>query len=265
MKKLKQILTILICAGAVVGTFSACGESDCDYEGSEETDAVTETLAEESKTEAPTETATEEETEAATEAETTAEASDTASETADSQGVQIANEAVTGITFQAPEGLLYSMTEEFEPGDTLAPDAIPTSGNPVLLMDTLGNNVNYFAGTAEDDQTFRTATQQEVEDTLFAGAEAYYDSFEITEYQTMEIDGYAAIQVKVDAVFNGSAMTQTMVLINAVNENTSDGYAYTITYTDMTQSMDTAIADSIATISLGDVGALYAANGDLSS
>lgn len=170
-------------------------------------------------------------------------------------GSKISGTMIAGIHMTAPEGInLYDNEQSI----IITPEFIPTSAEPLIVTDSKGNNMNFFASAGTDYETFNKLRREDMEETFLAGVASVFDSVEITSYTTGVYSGYNGIRIDTNGILNGSPVSQTILMINAVKENTANGYCYTITYTDITGDMQDAIEKSVSTIDISGVNRLYA-------
>lgn len=165
--------------------------------------------------------------------------------------------ANTGIELTVPGSLNIYNGEEKSAGNMIIPEFIPTAAEPVLVSDANGNNINFFAAAAISDEEFKSLEQADVENVFLSGTEGVFESVEVIRYERATYGGYNGIRMDVRSVLSGVEMTQTIIMVNAVKENTAKGYAYTITYTDVTGNMQEAFEESIKTIGFDGITNMY--------
>lgn len=156
-----------------------------------------------------------------------------------------------GIYLNAPKGMNIYNGNTIDQHTIIIPSSIPTVSEPILVTDENGNNMNFFVSVGQDYNEFAELEQSDVEATFLEGVKDAFDKCEIVSFEKGIYDDYQGIKMAVNSKMQGFSFKQTIILINAVKQD-SNGYMYTITYTDMTGDNDEAIETSISTIVFAD-------------
>lgn len=168
-------------------------------------------------------------------------------------GVYISGGLKTGLKIHAPAGIGIYKNLFYEEGNSLAPDKIPTSAEPFIISDENGNSMNFFASAGQNYYDFKILDENDVKQVFLSDIDKFVDGSEVLSYETGTYGEYSGIKMEVKSLLNGLELNQTIIVINAVDQNSNKGYLYTITYTDMTGDMKEAINESIASIKFSNV------------
>lgn len=167
-------------------------------------------------------------------------------------GIRVGDLYTTGIYLYAPKGMNIHNDKTIDNHTVILANSIPTSSEPVLISDENGSNMNLFASAGQDYDEFAGLEQSDVEKTFLEGVRDAFDKCEIVSFEKGVYDGYQGIKMVTYSEMQGLSFKQTILMINVVKQG-SDGYTYTITYTDMTGNNDEAIETSISTIVFADI------------
>lgn len=159
-------------------------------------------------------------------------------------GHMIDGRKFTGFSMNIPDEMNNHNDNVLEAHSAVILSSIPTASDSVMVMADDGSNVNVFAAKGEDADEFKKLKQKDIEKTFLSTVDGFFDKCEISSFEHGEYDGYPGIKMIVNSEISGSSFKQTIYMIDAVDDD-SNGFAYTITYTDMTGEYDDAVNDSI--------------------
>ncbi len=237
---LKRIAALLLAVTAAASLYG-CGDKNKDSQSESESSTVS--LAESQ------DSAENEETEFQPSAESTENTSDTEGIGKGTKfyGHMVDGRKLTGFSMYTPYGMNNHNGNVLDDHSAIVLSSIPTASDSVMVMADDGSNINIFAAKGEDASEFKKLKQKDVEETFLSTVDGVFDKCEISSFEQGEYDGYPGIKMIVNSEMNGLSFKQTIYMIDAVDDD-SNGFAYTITYTDMTGEYDVAVNNSIESL-----------------